>query len=151
MRYPIPDVDTMLSLGRTMAQAAAPGEIWQLCGDLGAGKTHWTKGFVEGLGCNAEVTSPTFSLLHEYEGGRLPVFHFDFYRLNSVEELYALGWDEILEQRGVILAEWGNRFPGAFPATVHQLQITLEVDGSRFAEVIRGAPLTVSSDPKNRD
>ena len=87
-----------------------------LIGGLGAGKTHWTKGLVAGLGSAAEVTSPTFGLVHEYPGGRLPVFHLDFYRLENAGELIALGWDEYLEADGVIIAEWGDKFPDLLPA-----------------------------------
>jgi tRNA threonylcarbamoyladenosine biosynthesis protein TsaE len=83
------------------------------------------------MGSVAEVTSPTFGILHEYFGGRISVFHFDFYRLGSAAELIALGWDELLEQDGVILAEWGDRFPELLPPETHWLQFTLESDGSR--------------------
>jgi tRNA threonylcarbamoyladenosine biosynthesis protein TsaE len=102
-----------------------------LVGDLGAGKTHWTKGFVAGLASRAEVTSPTFGLVHEYADGRLPVFHFDFYRLGSAAELLALGWDEILEQDGIVIAEWADKFPEILPADARWLRFTVAADGSR--------------------
>ncbi len=102
-----------------------------LVGGLGAGKTHWTKGFVAGMGSRADVTSPTFALLHEYHGGRLPVFHLDFYRLESAAELIALGWDELQDQNGVILAEWGDKFPELLPPDTTWLHFTVETEGRR--------------------
>ncbi len=123
--------EAMEALGWEAASLATEGTVIALVGGLGAGKTHWTKGFVAGIGSPAEVTSPTFGLIHEYPGGRLPVFHLDFYRLGSADELIALGWDELLEQSGVILAEWGDRFPELFPPDTTWLQFKVEEDGSR--------------------
>jgi tRNA threonylcarbamoyladenosine biosynthesis protein TsaE len=123
--------EAMLELGRQAAAAVRPGDVIALIGGLGAGKTHWTKGLVAGIGSAAEVTSPTFGLVHEYPGGRLPIFHFDFYRLESAEELIALGWDEYLEANGVIVAEWGDRFPEALPAETVRLVFSLDPDGGR--------------------
>ncbi len=121
----------MEALGREAARSAVAGTVIALVGGLGAGKTHWTKGFVAGLGSPAEVTSPTFGLVHEYPGGSLPVFHLDFYRPGSAAELIALGWDEILEQGAVVIAEWGDKFPELLPADTIWLHFTVEPDGSR--------------------
>ena len=121
----------MENLGRELAKVARAGWVVALVGDLGAGKTHWTKGFVAEAGSTAEVTSPTFGLVHEYGGGRFPVFHLDFYRLKSAAELLALGWDELLEQEGVIIAEWGDKFPEMLPPETVWLHFTVEPDGSR--------------------
>jgi tRNA threonylcarbamoyladenosine biosynthesis protein TsaE len=123
--------EAMENLGRLAAGLAGPGSVIALVGGLGAGKTHWTKGFVAGTGSTAEVTSPTFGLVHEYPGGRLPVFHLDFYRLDSAEELIALGWDELLEQDGAIIAEWGDKFPEVMPPETIWLHFTVEPDSSR--------------------
>lgn len=123
--------EEMMDLARQCASGATPGGIWWLNGDLGAGKTHWTKGFVAGLGSTAVVTSPTFGLLHEYTDGSIPVFHFDFYRLNSPEELLAMGWDEILERQGIVIVEWGERFPELMPKEAHQVTIITLEDGRR--------------------
>ena len=122
----------MENLGRAASVAAGQGAVIALVGGLGAGKTHWTKGFVAGMGSTVEVTSPTFGLVHEYSGGRLPVFHFDFYRLESAAELIALGWDEYLEQGGVVIAEWGDKFPELLPPDTLWLHFTTEADGSRM-------------------
>jgi tRNA threonylcarbamoyladenosine biosynthesis protein TsaE len=123
--------EAMERLGREFAKEAQPGNVIALLGGLGAGKTHWTKGFVAGIGSAAEVTSPTFGLVHEYSDGRLPVFHFDFYRLDSAAELIALGWDEMLEQGGVFVVEWADKFPELLPADSLWLRFTVESDGCR--------------------
>ncbi|MDP3851129.1 MAG: tRNA (adenosine(37)-N6)-threonylcarbamoyltransferase complex ATPase subunit type 1 TsaE [Luteolibacter sp.] len=123
--------EAMEDLGRNAAAQVAPGSVIALVGGLGAGKTHWTKGFVAGLGSPVEVTSPTFGLVHEYAGGRMPVFHMDFYRLESAEELISLGWDEYLEIPGVVIAEWADKFPGMLPAGTVWLGFTMEEGGSR--------------------
>jgi tRNA threonylcarbamoyladenosine biosynthesis protein TsaE len=123
--------EDMKELGRKSAASARPGNVFALVGGLGAGKTHWTKGFVAGCGSATEVTSPTFGLVHEYPGGRLPVAHLDFYRLDREEELIALGWDELLEQDGVIIAEWADKFPNLLPEGTCWLKFEIEPDGSR--------------------
>ncbi len=124
-------VEEMLALGRAAAAGVAPGTVIALVGGLGAGKTHWTKGFVAGIGAPVDVTSPTFGLVHEYRGGRLPVFHFDFYRLETAAELLALGWDEYLDEGGVVIVEWADRFPELLPPDAVCLEFTVAADGSR--------------------
>ena len=128
--------EAMENLGKAAAVTAVPGMVIALVGGLGAGKTHWAKGFVAGIGSAAEVTSPTFGLIHEYPGGRLPVFHLDFYRLESAAELVALGWDELVDQNALILAEWGDKFPELMPTDTRWLQFTVEPDGSRTVREI---------------
>lgn len=123
--------EEMLDSGRRAAAAATPGAVIALVGGLGAGKTHWTKGFVAALGCPAEVTSPTFALVHEYRGGAFPVFHFDFYRLDQAAELLALGWDEYLDENGVTIIEWADKFPELLPPHTRWLGFAVEPDGSR--------------------
>jgi tRNA threonylcarbamoyladenosine biosynthesis protein TsaE len=129
--------EAMLQLGRMAAAEVRPGMAIALVGGLGAGKTHWVKGLVAGMGSAEEVTSPTFGLVHEYSGGVMPVFHFDFYRLEKPEELLALGWDEYLEADGVVVAEWGDKFPGLLPGGTRWLLFRMESDGSRS---VREAP-----------
>ncbi len=121
----------MVALGREIASGLCGGEILALVGGLGAGKTHLTKGLAEGLGCGAEATSPTFALLHEYPGGRLPLAHLDFYRLGSADELLAIGWDELLDQGGVVVAEWADRFPEVMPPETRWLRIEPAPGGGR--------------------
>lgn len=121
----------MEALGRAAGVAAGAGSVFALTGGLGAGKTHWTKGFVAGSGSTAEVTSPTFGLVHVYEDGPAPLFHFDFYRLGSAAELLDLGWDEYLDQGGIIIAEWADKFPELLPATTRWLDFEVQDGGSR--------------------
>ncbi len=83
-----------------------------LVGDLGAGKTHLVQGILQGLGASDPAASPTFSLVHEHADGRVPVAHFDFYRMKAPEEAWGMGWDEYLESGSVLLVEWADRFDG---------------------------------------
>jgi tRNA threonylcarbamoyladenosine biosynthesis protein TsaE len=124
-------VKAMEDLGRDAAEMLRAGWVLGLVGGLGAGKTHWTKGLVAGLGSPADVTSPTFGLIHEYPGGRLPVVHADFYRLGKPEELIAIGWDEYLETPGVVIAEWADKFPALMPEHTVWWFFRVETDGSR--------------------
>jgi len=127
-----PDEESLIDLGKTFAQVLKPGSIVALDGPLGAGKTHFTKGLALGLGYQEPVTSPTFSLVQEYRGGRLPIFHFDFYRLDSAEELLHLGWDDYLDEGGIVIAEWAERFPELLPSEqTFQLNISIGADLSR--------------------
>ena len=121
-----------LLIGARFAAELRGGEILALCGDLGAGKTHFSKGLVHGLGGNPQdVTSPTFTLVHEYREGRLPVFHFDFYRLEEVSELRNIGWDDYLREDGVLLVEWAERFPAAFPTETRFVRFEIISDSQR--------------------
>jgi tRNA threonylcarbamoyladenosine biosynthesis protein TsaE len=104
------------ALGRRLTAQAQAGDVWALVGDLGAGKTHFVQGAASGLGTRAAVTSPTFALLHEYPGGSLPLYHFDFYRLRNAEEALALGLDEYLDGDGLTIIEWADKFPELLPA-----------------------------------
>ena len=100
--------ETML-MAEKLAQTVGKGVVFTLVGDLGAGKTHFVKGFVKGMGSNALVTSPTFTLLNVYEGGKVPIYHFDMYRLSSKEEAEELGFNEYFDLNsldGVVLVEW---------------------------------------------
>lgn len=128
--------EAMEALGRETAATARAGDVFALVGDLGAGKTHWTKGFVAGAGSTDAVTSPTFGLVNEYHGGRVSVFHLDFYRLETASELIALGWDELLEQDGIIIAEWADKFPELLPPETVWLHFTVEADGRRTVKSV---------------
>jgi tRNA threonylcarbamoyladenosine biosynthesis protein TsaE len=92
-----------------------PGTVLSLIGDLGAGKTEFVKGLAFGLGFDGEVTSPTFTVLHEYRGGHLPLFHMDFYRLREERELDEIGFDEYRRAGGICAIEWGDKFPNRLP------------------------------------
>ena len=124
--------------GRRFAESLAGGEVICLAGDLGAGKTHFAKGIVAGLGGDPqEVTSPTFTLVHEYHAGRIPVFHFDLYRLESGRELQNIGWDDYLDHAAVCLVEWADKFPDEVPAKAVWLTFVIQLDQTRRVEVRR--------------
>jgi len=101
--------------GRTLAASLDAGSVIALCGHLGAGKTQATKGIVAGLESQAAVTSPTFTLVHEYLDGRVPIFHFDFYRMDTPEQVLTVGWDDFLDEPGVVIVEWADLFPELLP------------------------------------
>ena len=102
-------------IGSEFVRNAPAGTVLSLIGDLGAGKTEFVKGLALGLGFDGEVTSPTFTILHEYRGGRLPLFHMDFYRLREQRELDEIGFDEYLRAGGICAIEWGDKFPNRLP------------------------------------
>ncbi len=102
--------------GRSLTAGLRAGDVLALCGDLGAGKTQFVKGLAAGLGISVEVTSPTFALVHEYAGGRLPLFHFDFYRLESEDAVVRIGFDDYLAAAGVLAIEWADKCPALLPA-----------------------------------
>ena len=101
--------------GQRFAQDVEAGSVLALQGELGSGKTLFTKGLVAGLGSTAAVTSPTFTIVHEYQGGRLPVYHFDFFRLENREAAARLGLDDYFFGEGVSVIEWADRFPELVP------------------------------------
>ncbi|MFO1485884.1 MAG: tRNA (adenosine(37)-N6)-threonylcarbamoyltransferase complex ATPase subunit type 1 TsaE [Verrucomicrobiaceae bacterium] len=117
--------------GMQLAPTLAAGDVIALCGNLGAGKTQITRGIVAGMESKADVTSPTFTLVHEYLDGRLPVFHFDFYRMESAAEVIGIGWDEFLTEPGVIVVEWADMFPDLMPPNTRWYHIEALPDGSR--------------------
>jgi len=103
------------SFGRQFAGAVKAGEVLALVGDLGSGKTVFVKGLGAALGCNAAVTSPTFTLIHEYSGGRLPIYHFDFFRVEDRQAAKRLGLDDYFFGDGVSVVEWADKFPELIP------------------------------------
>ena len=139
MHHPLHDIhltdtDATIAAGETLAADLRAGDVIALTGGLGAGKTHFTKGLVRGLGGGEEVTSPTFTLVHEYLTGRLPVFHFDFYRMEKAGEVTAIGWDEYLDARGVCIVEWADRFPGLLPPDAQWWSLVPEGTGRRLRQ-----------------
>ena len=128
----------MIAFGKQIGLSANPGDIFGLIGDLGAGKTHFTKGFVLGNHCDKPVTSPTFSLIHEYEGGSTPIFHFDLYRLESASELLEIGWEDYLEMGGICIVEWADKFTELMPEKIKWLKIELLDDQKRLIKELIG-------------
>ena len=111
------------ALGAWLADRLRPGDVVCLWGDLGAGKSELTRGLAAGLGVSAPVTSPSFTIMNVYGEGRIPLYHFDWYRLESSEELYEMGMDEYLGGDGVAVVEWPGICPDALPET--RLDVTL--------------------------
>lgn len=122
------------SAASALAADLQAGDVVALTGTLGAGKTHFTQGLVAGLGSGDTVTSPTFGIVHEYVDGRLPVFHFDFYRLETAEELLEVGWDDYLDRDGVVVVEWADRFRELLPRQAQWWRLEHEESGGRRLE-----------------
>lgn len=116
-----------LAFGRQLGESAAPGEIFRLEGNLGVGKTVLAKGIAEGLGIMEPVTSPTFTIVHEYEG-RLPLYHFDLYRIGDPDELYDIGFDEYLYGEGLCLIEWPEQGGDLIPDSAVRIRIEKDLD-----------------------
>ena len=126
------------ALGAGLARVLRAGDVILLRGPLGAGKSELTRGIASGLGVAETVTSPSFTILNVYESGSLPLYHFDWYRLSSADELYDLGMDEYLGGNGLAVVEWPERCPEAVPEDC--LEITL-IPGSGEQRLIRLASL----------
>ena len=127
-------MEETIAAGRTYGQNAAKGDVFALTGDLGAGKTQFVKGFVAGVQSTAEVTSPTFVLVHEYGDGRLPVYHFDFYRLDNKEAVLRIGFDDYVFGDGVTLIEWAERYADLIPPEAKWLSFELKGENSRVIQ-----------------
>ena len=126
-QWQVDDVASMHDFAAQWAAQLRGGEVLALCGSLGAGKTHFTQGLARGLGIDpGSVTSPTFTLVHEYAGGRLPLFHFDFYRLEAEQELLGVGWEEYLDEPGIVVAEWADKFSHLLPASTQWWRISAD-------------------------
>ena len=121
-----------LQFAQTIARALRPGDVVALCGDLGAGKTHFVKGLAVGIGFSGDVTSPTFTLLHEYVGGSMPIYHFDFYRIEDETEAVRLGLDEYIDGDGVCVIEWADKFPALLPAGTRWFDFSITEGDSRL-------------------
>ena len=105
-------------LGQRLGETLSGGEIIAYQGGLGAGKTAFTRGLARGLGISMRVTSPTYTIVNEYTGGRLPLFHFDMYRLGSAEELFDIGWEDYLARDGVCAVEWSENVQEAMQGAI---------------------------------
>ena len=126
--------------GEKLGRKLLAGDVVALYGGLGAGKTAFTRGLAAGLGIDMHVSSPTFTIVNEYPG-KIPLFHFDMYRLNSADELFDIGWDDYLERGGVCAVEWSEKVPGAFPPET--ITVKLEhIGGDKRELKISGKPLS---------
>lgn len=116
-------------LGRLLGEKSRAGEVYTLIGDLGVGKTVFTQGFADGLGIKGPVNSPTFTIVQEYEDGRLPFYHFDVYRIGASEEMDEIGYEDYVYGEGVSLIEWANLIDDILPESY--IRVTIEKDLSR--------------------
>ena len=141
MQYITHSPDETRALGRTLAQALQGGAVVAFTGDLGAGKTAFVSGMAEGLGIEERVTSPTFTIVNEYEGGRLPLFHFDMYRLGSSDELFHIGWEDYLARNGVCAVEWSENVDEALDGDTIRVDISRGEDDNTRIITIEGVAL----------
>jgi tRNA threonylcarbamoyladenosine biosynthesis protein TsaE len=133
--------DETRALGARLAQALRGGDVVAFTGDLGAGKTAFVSGMAQGLGIDERVTSPTFTIVNEYEGGRLPLFHFDMYRLGSADELFDIGWEDYLARGGVCAVEWTENVAEAIEPDAVRVSIRRGDDESSRVIEIQGVAL----------
>lgn len=119
-------------IGEALAKSLQPGTILAYRGDLGAGKTAFTRGLARGLGCKETVTSPTYTIVNEYLGGRLPLFHFDMYRLASSDDLWDIGWEDYLDREGVCAVEWSENVQDAME---NAITVTIEKLGENTRRI----------------
>ena len=121
------------------AKTLKGGEIVTLDGDLGAGKTAFVRGLALGLGVKEIVSSPTFTIVNEYHSGKIPLFHFDVYRIGSSDEMYDIGWEDYISQGAVVVIEWSTLISDIFDGTQIPIQITKNLDkGESYREISIG-------------
>ena len=130
-------------IGAAVGKIIPAGTVLAYRGDLGAGKTAFTRGLARGLGFKEAVTSPTYTIVNEYLGGRLPLFHFDMYRLSSADDLFDIGWEDYLDRGGVCAVEWSENVREALPPDAVTVTIARcpENDGWRSITIEGGEPL----------
>ena len=141
MQYITHSPEETRALGRTLAQTLQGGAVVAFTGDLGAGKTAFVSGMAEGLGIEERVTSPTFTIVNEYEGGRLPLFHFDMYRLGSADELFHIGWEDYLARNGVCAVEWSENVDEALDGDAIRVDISRGEDDNTRIITLEGVEL----------
>ena len=130
------------ALGARLAASLSPGAVVAYQGGLGMGKTAFTRGLAKGLGYDGRVTSPTFTIVNEYEGGRLPLFHFDMYRLEDADALFDIGWEDYLDRGGICAVEWSEQVAGAMPPDTVYVTIARCPEADNWRSItIEGADL----------
>ena len=136
--------DETQALGQKLASRLAPGDVIAYFGDLGAGKTAFTRGLAQGLGITDPVTSPTYTIVNEYLSGRIPLFHFDMYRLSSSDELFDIGWEDYLSRGGVCAVDWSENVEDA-------LQDAIRVTIEKVADEPDTRHITITGGPRFED
>ena len=125
------------ALGKRLGEAAKAGDVFCLNGDLGVGKTVFTQGFACGLGITEPVNSPTFTIVQEYDGGRLPLYHFDVYRIGDVSEMDEVGYEDYFYGNGLCMIEWANLIEEILPETRHDISIEKDLEkGFDYRKII---------------
>lgn len=136
LRIFIKNEEDMEKLGMGLVSRLGPGSVVALTGNLGAGKTTFTKAIAKGLGITDLIVSPTFTLIHEYSGGRMPLYHFDLYRIEDDEELYELGYEEYFYGEGICVIEWADRIGDYLPEDAVHVHIDYGVgENERIVEI----------------
>ena len=126
------------SLGAALAKDMQPNQVYALVGDLGAGKTTLAKAIARGLGVTETLTSPTFTIVQEYESGRLPLYHFDVYRVSDEDELFEIGLEDYFHRGGVCLIEWADLIEDLLPQDAVRIELRYgEEEGERICSIIR--------------
>jgi tRNA threonylcarbamoyladenosine biosynthesis protein TsaE len=120
-----------IALGERLGRELPTGTVLALSGELGAGKTARVKGLARGLGIAQEVTSPTFTLIHEYRGGRLPLYHIDLYRLDSVAQAVSIGIEDYLAPHGITVIEWAEKITALLPSTTQHIRLEVVCNDTR--------------------
>ena len=136
MKYTSGSREATYEIGKGLGEKAAPGSIFALAGDLGAGKTVFAKGFAEGVGVKETVTSPTFTIMQLYESGRIPLAHFDVYRIEDPDELDEIGFDEYIGGDGTALIEWADQIADLLPPETIWITITKTSSGNENERII---------------
>ena len=116
------------AFGKMLGEQAKPGEVICLNGDLGVGKTVFTKGFAEGLGITEPVNSPTFTIVQQYDSGRMPLYHFDVYRIGDIEEMEEIGYDDYFFGQGICLIEWADLIEEILPENLIKIRIEKDLE-----------------------
>ncbi len=137
MQYVTHSATETRSLGEALSISLRPGDVLVLQGDMGAGKSEFTRGIARGLGILGPIASPTFTILQAYDSGRLPLYHFDWYRINDPEELFEIGAEEYLQGDGVAVVEWAERAPELLPDAYLLISLSNGAgDDDRIIEII---------------
>lgn len=128
MEFEVHSIEETTALGERLGKILKPSDIVCLTGDLGTGKTHITKGIAKGLGIDDPITSPTFTIVNEYDTGRLKLYHFDVYRVSDPDEIYAIGFDDYIFSDGVSIIEWANYIEEILPPEYLHIYIQKDLE-----------------------